>query len=999
MEEVPTTEAIRAGYMGIHLAPATHRTVVTTTTTTIVSFPPVLIPRPPSPKLLPDHEGALGRAWGGRGRTARFGAPGHEVGEDGAVVLDPKLYPLAGARLPDDWRDRGFALPVGDSQLTTRFNPGTTLPTPVTATPGQSQNAVASGMPSTAAPPATDTELAPPPRKRARVETPQLSGESSTPVPHRSPSQPRNRLGSASQAPPDFLPSPLLSPSGHHHGSGNAFDSAFAAPASPADSRVSDDGKADDVQHPATSFGSGLELPALLSLPSMMKDFAALPPNLQQYALFQFLRLSSTPVLQYVLDLVTPALRRDFLADLPPEIAVLILTELDGRTLTRASRVSRTWHRLIDGEWRVWKGRMIQEGLWVGDGIEELDAIRVTREEAGDFDRRSDFVRRWEAGVWEEAGLDRRTRVLRGVDYAKKHDLWSELDPLLDRGIEPGPSRSGPRWKAGSGIVPKLEEDQDRSDVLLGKTKAPASPASEPDNSSRDIVTIDGLIRNGHFVNKYKLLYRKRSLMRRNWRYGEPKRTQFAGHGTNVVTCLQFDREKIISASDDHSINMFEMRSGRRIRSFDGHEGGVWALQYVGNQLVTGSTDRTVRVWDIATGKNTHSFLGHTSTVRCLQIVEPVNVNPRANEPPIWEPAYPLIVTGSRDHSLRIWRLPSIFDDTYRPNHVCIADENLTLADAKENPYHLHLLAGHAAAVRALSASGKLMVSGSYDNTVRVWDIVAGTCRHIMRGHEEKVYSVAIDAKRNRCASGSLDTHVRLWDIEHGTCLFVLKGHTSLVGLLGLSHHHVISAAADSTLRVWNPETGVCQNHLVAHAGAITCFRHDNYKIVSGSDGTMKMWDVNDGREIGRDLLTGLSGVWQVDFDERFCVAAVQRNQASEFEVLDFGAVHDHEDAEKGDDSASAKLSSVCVLLTDSLWPTQCPCDRSTARCIPGSFALPIPNRSGRKQRSKMRMSRGRTRKRMKRRKRSLRTRPRLPNLALRFRRMRIKMARKRRRS
>lgn len=54
------------------------------------------------------------------------------------------------------------------------------------------------------------------------------------------------------------------------------------------------------------------------------------------------------------------------------------------------------------------------------------------------------------------------------------------------------------------------------------------------------------------------------------------------------------------------------------------------------------------------------------------------------------------------------------------------------------NPYHIRLLEGHGHAVRALAAHGRTLVSGSYDSTVRVWDIVNGECRFILTGHTQK---------------------------------------------------------------------------------------------------------------------------------------------------------------------------------------------------------------------------------------------------------------------
>jgi F-box and WD-40 domain protein CDC4 len=118
-----------------------------------------------------------------------------------------------------------------------------------------------------------------------------------------------------------------------------------------------------------------------------------------------------------------------------------------------------------------------------------------------------------------------------------------------------------------------------------------------------------------------------------------------------------------------------------------------------------------------------------------------------------------------------------------------------------------------------------------------------------------------------------MDSTVRIWDLKTGTCAHTLTGHTSLVGLLGLSPRTLVSAAADATLRVWDPDTGALLHTLAAHTGAITCFQHDEFKVLSGSDGTLKMWNLRDG-SVTRDLLTGITGVWQVVFDGRWCVAA-----------------------------------------------------------------------------------------------------------------------------
>jgi F-box and WD-40 domain protein CDC4 len=117
---------------------------------------------------------------------------------------------------------------------------------------------------------------------------------------------------------------------------------------------------------------------------------------------------------------------------------------------------------------------------------------------------------------------------------------------------------------------------------------------------------------------------------------------------------MDFDGETLITASDNHSINVYDAKRGILLSRLDGHESGVWALARRGNILVSGSTDKTVRVWDLQTFEELHTFYGHSSTVRCLEIVEPL-LDAQTGE---YVPPYPMFVTGSRDSTLRVWKLP-----------------------------------------------------------------------------------------------------------------------------------------------------------------------------------------------------------------------------------------------------------------------------------------------------------------------------------------------------
>ena len=402
-------------------------------------------------------------------------------------------------------------------------------------------------------------------------------------------------------------------------------------------------------------------------------------------------------------------------------------------------------------------------------------------------------------------------------------------------------------------------------------------------------------------INVAQLLYKKRRIIYNRWMDPsyQPRRISVPvpGQGNNVVTCLQHDEEKIITGVDDRLINIYSPTTGELLKVLRGHEGGVWALKYTGNTLVSGSTDRTVRIWNISTGKCTHIFRGHTSTVRCLDILHPVSIGKDDTGNDIIFPKVPLLVTGSRDHNLIVWKLPLIpevdnNEDGIDNNNSESETETYDCNDT-ENPYLVKVLLGHTQSVRSVSGYGNLIVSGSYDASVRVWDLLDNAnCKHVLAGHSDRIYSTVLNFQTRRCYSGSMDSTINIWNIDSGELIHTLEGHASLVGLLELSDEYLVSAAADTTLRVWSPRNGKNFCKLEGHSAAITCFQHDALRIASGSERMLKLWDIKTGKFV-RDLLADITGgIWQVRFDFNRCVAAVQRGRNDEeeifIEILDF---------------------------------------------------------------------------------------------------------------
>ncbi|XP_044755207.1 F-box/WD repeat-containing protein 7 [Coccinella septempunctata] len=355
-------------------------------------------------------------------------------------------------------------------------------------------------------------------------------------------------------------------------------------------------------------------------------------------------------------------------------------------------------------------------------------------------------------------------------------------------------------------------------------------------------------------ISPWKVAYMRHHMIEMNWRSKPIKPPKMLkGHDDHVITCLQFCGSRIVSGSDDNTLKVWSVTSGKCLRTLVGHTGGVWSSQMSGNTIISGSTDRTLKVWDIETGACKHTLLGHTSTVRCMHL--------HGNK----------VVSGSRDATLRIWNIES---------GAC-----------------LNVLVGHMAAVRCVQYDGKLVVSGAYDYSVKVWNPDKGECLHTLQGHTNRVYSLQFDGVY--VVSGSLDTSIRVWDVESGACKHTLMGHQSLTSGMELRNNILVSGNADSTVKVWNTVTGQCLQTLSGpykHQSAVTCLQFNNrFVITSSDDGTVKLWDVKTGEFI-RNLValdSGGSGgvVWRIRASETKLVCAVgSRNGTEETKllVLDF---------------------------------------------------------------------------------------------------------------
>ena len=524
--------------------------------------------------------------------------------------------------------------------------------------------------------------------------------------------------------------------------------------------------------------------------------FSAAPSKHRNLMLQGILTQCCFPQLSLLSNSVKDLVRIDFISALPPELGFNILCFLDTTSLCKAAQVSRRWRTLADDD-VVWH-RMCEQHIdrkctKCGWGLPLLERKRLRAS------KRQIQLRATSRGI---------------NDWSPNITPVSEASPL-----ESAQERSKHSNPETNGALINGDD--------LGRYQLPEA---------------------SYFPTKvrpWKDVYKDRFKVGSNWKHGRYSTRIFKGH-TNGVMCLQFDENILATGSYDSTIKIWDIETGKEIRTLHGHTSGVRSLQFDNSKLISGSLDTTLKVWDWHKGECVKTYNEHTGGVICLHFVSP------------------MLASGSIDKTIRIWN--------YKTQSRSV-------------------LRGHTDWVNAvkIDIASRTIFSASDDLSVRLWDLDTNETMKIIRGHVGQVQqviplplsfdfdSIELDPSESSddnasnlsttpqeelVASSShhqdafgpgflqsnrvfpphfmltsaLDSTIRLWDVSTGKCLRTFFGHVEGVWALAADTLRIVSGAEDGMVKVWDQRNGRCEKTFTGHAGPVTCIGLSDSRIITGSE-------------------------------------------------------------------------------------------------------------------------------------------------------------------
>jgi len=481
--------------------------------------------------------------------------------------------------------------------------------------------------------------------------------------------------------------------------------------------------------------------------------------------------------LSLLTDALSHLIRIDPFTVFPREVSLKVLAYLDATSLCRAAQVSRHWKALADDNllWReICEQHIGTKCEKCGWGLPILQRRRLV------IPVSSSSSPSPLAGATTSSNGKREQEDPDPTSSPKRHH--SEPSPSATPSVHP-------TFSPLPAPIPTA--------ARIGSTPPPNSPSplSLP-------LTVEGAL-----ARPWKDVYSERLKIERNWRRGRCSVRTLKGH-TNSIMCLQFSETLphlpfpvLITGSFDRTARIWNLETGKEIRCLKGHTRALRALQFDEVKLVTASMDHTLRIWNWRTGECISTLDGHTEGVVCLNFDSTLLASGSVDTTvKVWNfrTRECFTLRGHRDwvNSVLLWDLASAPtsvppDEAVSPGKMLFSasdDCTVRLWDLRLRTC-VRQFSGHRGQVQSL----KLL---SLDH--------CGTTEDVPKGRRCEELTREVKRHQQLLVSGSLDNTVKLWDIDSGKVARTLFGHLDGIWAISCNKMRIVSASHDRTIKVRN---------------------------------------------------------------------------------------------------------------------------------------------------------------------------------------------------
>jgi WD40 repeat protein len=297
-----------------------------------------------------------------------------------------------------------------------------------------------------------------------------------------------------------------------------------------------------------------------------------------------------------------------------------------------------------------------------------------------------------------------------------------------------------------------------------------------------------------------------------SWEISTGKRLSlFSGHTDSVTDVkLTKDEKYVVSGSHDGTVRIWDLSTGAQLRVLSGHAKGVTSIALTpdGTRIISGSADRTLKVWRLSDGCEERTYQTDDYVMSVSALLDSRRVVSCS------------VSDDKAEHVLQVWDIATGLTCQYLRGHTAVAFQMLPMPDGKhlvtasddgtirvwdvDTGKQLRLLKVDEAIRKLVLFEDSLVAAGCDGGTVKVWDLQSKSPKFTFEAADwEPVRSVAITPDGSHLFSGSWDHTIRTWDLGTGSEVRITPAHSADVGSICIAGDYVISGSGDGTIKVW----------------------------------------------------------------------------------------------------------------------------------------------------------------------------------------------------